>query len=281
MHRYGQHPVVAVKGLLYPVAVVRVHVHVSHPHPAPQEVVNCQRRVVEHAEPRSVPGGCVVQPSGDVEGAVHRPPGHQFGGQQRRPGAESGRFVHSGIIRVVALQAEVEALGLVDALSGAQPSHCRNVFRRMQPQQFIFGGRARSHQYGVPVVKSAISLQEFVGIAQPHRAHGVVAPQFVARHPVVIDKGGLGHGVSPRSECRDFSDSVAYTRPACLTTPAPLATRNSAKFVSQKGAESGASGYIRWRSGGGRCFILSALVGSYRAESPDFGPSCPKKALRG
>ena len=51
MHRNGQHPVVAVKGLLHPVTVVRIHIHVCHPHPSPQEKVDSQSRVVEHAEP--------------------------------------------------------------------------------------------------------------------------------------------------------------------------------------------------------------------------------------
>ena len=106
-----------------------------------------------------------MQPPRDIEGAVHRAAGHQLGCQQRGAGAENGRVVHSWIVGVVALETEVEAVSLLNALSRAQTLHRCDVIGGMQPQQLIFSRRPRSYQAGILVVESAIGLQELVGVA--------------------------------------------------------------------------------------------------------------------
>ena len=103
MHRNSQHPVIAEKGILHPVAMMGVHIYICHPHPPAQEVMNRQRRVVEHAKTRSMARGGVMQPARNVIGAVHYPVGHHLGGNQRSPAAQNRRIVHPGEIGIIPL----------------------------------------------------------------------------------------------------------------------------------------------------------------------------------
>ena len=165
-------------------------------------------------------------------------------------------------------------MGLVRALPGAEPPHRRDVLRRMQPAQFLLPRRPRRHQPGILVVKGPIAPQQLVGIAQPHRAHRVAAPQFVARHPVIINKSGPGHIIPPAEKCRRKCRSKASA-----DNPAPGTRRRTRQIprnlYPKTRRNPGPSGYISGRCGKGRCALLSAPTGGHRAESPDFGPACP------
>ena len=239
VHRNRQHPIIPKKGILHPVAMMGVHIYVGHPHPPAQEVMNRQRRIVEHAETRSMARRGVMQPARNVIGAIHYPVGHQLGRRQRSPAAQNRRIVHPGEIGITPLQTEVEAMGLADALPGAELPHRRDVLRRMQPAQFLLLRRPRRHQSGILVVKGPIAPQQFVGITQAHRAHRVAAAQFVARHPVIINKSGPGHIIPPAEKYRHKMPQESTGGNRGPRHPPPDAP-NSAKFVSQNAAQSNA-----------------------------------------
>ena len=174
-----------------------VHIHISHPQAASQQVMDGQSRVVENAEPGGISRRGVMQAAGNGKGNIPPAVCYQFSGGQGSPGTKASGVIHSRIDRIVAQSAETEPLRAGQVQPGAEAADRRHIFRGMHPLQFLLGSGPRVNQPGSVAVKSAIGRQQFVGMAQARRAHGMVGPQRMAGKGIGINKGGPGHQKSP------------------------------------------------------------------------------------
>ena len=159
--------------------------------------------------------GGMVQPAGNVEGHVRFAAPHQFGRHQSGPGTQGCRLVHLRVVRIVALKAEIEPRRLVRAFAPAQALDRLDILGNVQPPQFRLRSGSWADEPRVLAVEGPVALQQLVGIPQPHRPHWVVAPQFMARHLVIVYESRPGHDRPPLAS-RGFCFiwiGLAWTRP--------------------------------------------------------------------
>ncbi len=96
-----EHARIAVEGELHAVAVMRVDVHVGDAPAAFAQPHDCQHRVIDVAEAGGAVGHGMVQPAGEVKGAISLALGNQLRRQERPAGHELGGLPEPREDRVV------------------------------------------------------------------------------------------------------------------------------------------------------------------------------------
>ena len=148
-----------VEDVLDAVAVVGIDVYVEHFHATGQQVLDGDRRVVEHAEAGGMVGCSVVETSRYVEGDVDRAIGHHVSCYQRCSSAEAGGFVHTGVGGVVAAGAEVEQGLALHAETAAETPDGVEVLGSVDRQYLCVGGRAWLHEFGTLAGEGSVGVQ--------------------------------------------------------------------------------------------------------------------------
>ncbi len=157
----GEHAVVVVEGVLYPVAVVDVDVDVGNAQPLLQQPVDGYGRVVEDAEAGGEVGAAVMQTAAVAEGDVAVAADQELGGLQSAAHFQPFGVDHAGKDGIVA-GAEIVSGGGHAGLAGAEGAHGVDVVSGMEEGQLVVGGRPGRDDAHVGPVEGADFFQQFV-----------------------------------------------------------------------------------------------------------------------
>jgi len=178
VQRDSKHPVVLIKSVLDPVAVVRVNVNVGEAQAPGQELAGRDHDVVDIAEAFGHGIAGVVVSAHGVEGEVALAVGDELGGAPGGPGPEQVHVEHSGKDgAVLAAQAVFEHLdgegagvGLFEALE---------VGFAVGEEEFGAVEGSRLDQAGVAAVEEVEAADQLVAALGPDRVVGMERAKFV------------------------------------------------------------------------------------------------------